>query len=373
MPLLTWDHLDARAASVESKRVRDHLLERIADDARPMPPPPNGRLSDADRKTLADWVAAGAPRSTETCQNTGQPVEGLSCIPNISLAPTADWVMPQQTADEYVCWGVDLAKQDPTHITAFAPKIDNATIVHHIVMYESPDGYPSTPTPCNSGSAIRWRMVFGWAPGAKPLELPSEAGFPVAKDPSAPTHYVVQMHYSNIGALAGQKDRSTIELCTSPPRKYEADVMAFGSQAFSIPPAPGAGGNYTIDCSLKVPGGLGGLHFFAAMPHMHKLGSAMSTTLVPAAGGAPVDMGTMTSFSFDTQAWLPINAVTNSGDTIRTSCSWINDTGQTVRFGEKTNDEMCYSFSMYYPRIKSELWSWAAPSAGSPVGATCTE
>lgn len=371
MPLFSWD--DLNASSERKKKIYELSLERVTDGARPMPPPPNPPLSAADRQTLGDWVASGAPRSSAVCNHAGSATEGLSCIPDVSLAPASEWEMPQDTADEYVCWGVDLAKDSPTHITAFAPKIDNPTIVHHVVVYEAPSSHAGKPTPCSAGSALAWRMVLGWAPGAKGLELPPDVGFPIAKSPAEPTHYVVQVHYSNINRLAGQKDRSTIELCTSSPRKYEADVMAFGSQRFTIPPLPARGGRYTIDCSLQVPQPLAGLHFFAAMPHMHKLGVAMSTTLTPAGGGAPVDLGTMSSFSFDTQAWLPIDAVSKGGDTIRTSCSWVNVTGAPVGFGERTEDEMCYSFTLYYPRIEASFWSWAAPTAGSPAGATCTE
>lgn len=369
MPLMTWDNLQAAAPSSESKKLFEMVADRIANDAKPMPPPPNARLSEADRKKITDWIAAGTPRSSEDCRNPSPTVEGLTCTPNVSLAPSEPWEMPQNTGDEYVCWGVDLAKEEATHITAFAPKIDNKTITHHIVLYESEKAFPTKPAPCSSGSALSWRMVLGWAPGVKPLQLPADVGFPISSDPSKPTHYVAQMHYSNVQKLAGQTDKSSIDLCTAPPRKYEADVMAFGSQDFRIP----AGGPYAIDCSLTVPSALGGLHFFAAMPHMHKLGVAMSTKLTPKAGGADADMGTMSTFSFDNQAWLPIDVVSKSGDTVHTKCSWVNDRGETVPFGEKTANEMCYSFTMYYPRIKSDLWSWAAPASGSPLGATCTE
>jgi polyvinyl alcohol dehydrogenase (cytochrome) len=40
---------------------------RIADDARPMPPPPNARLSSADVATLTNWIAAGAPSAKPGC------------------------------------------------------------------------------------------------------------------------------------------------------------------------------------------------------------------------------------------------------------------------------------------------------------------
>ncbi len=372
MPLVTWADLQAPAPSASDKKVHELVVERIGSDAHPMPPSPNPRLSDAERKALADWSLAGAPRGTEDCQNTTREIpEGLSCAPDLSLAPESEWEMPEDAGDEYVCWGVDLARDPATHITAFSPRIDNTTITHHIVVYEAPSSYSRTPTPCSSSSSLAWRMVLGWAPGTKALELPKDVGFPVSTDPSKPTHYVVQMHYSNPKKLAGEKDKSSIDLCTAPPRKYEADVMAFGSQKFTIPAAPPQGGAYTIDCALTVPAAFAGLHFFAAMPHMHKLGTAMSTTLTPKDGGPEVDLGTMPTFSFDSQAWLPIDATTKSGDTIRTKCSWVNGTGEPVGFGEKTADEMCYSFTMYYPRIKASVWSWAAPASGPPFGASC--
>lgn len=374
MPLVTWDNLNARAVSDETKKVYELIPAKVNDDARPMPPPPNERLSGADRKILSDFAAAGAPRGPASCESYTPPGVSptVACTPDLTLAPSEPWEMPENTTDEYVCWGVDLTRATPTHITGFAPKIDNTKIVHHVVMYEASSSYSSKPTPCSSGSALSWRMVLGWAPGAKGLELPPEAGFPIAT--TGATHYVVQMHYSNLTREKGHKDASKIELCTSPPRKFEADVMAFGTQNFKIPAAPPPGGEYKLECTLNIPAQFAGLHLFTAMPHMHKLGSSMKTELLPSAGGAPIDLGTMNTFDFNLQTWLPINnAVTVGGDKIVTTCGWKNNTGMEVSFGEKTSDEMCYSFTMYYPRIQSPLWSWAAPSGPPPIGATCVE
>jgi hypothetical protein len=370
MPLVTWEDLDAPSPSDPRQKVRDRVLVRIADDTSPMPQPPNPRLGDADRKTLGDWVAAGAPRSDGDCSSPAPagPGADLSCVPNQTLAPASAYELPADVGDQYVCWGVDLAKNPAQHVTAFRANIDNATIVHHVVLYESDAAFPAEPAPCDGGASVRWRMVYGWAPGVKPLQLPPDVGFPVATDPAAPTHYVAQIHYSNAQKLSGQKDKTSIELCTGAPQKYEADVMAFGSIDFSIPP----GAPHTIDCALAVPPAFNGLHLFAAMPHMHKLGVAMTTTLTPKAGGAEVDLGTAPSFSFNTQAWFPIDATVKSGDTVRTKCTWVNNTGETVRFGEFTADEMCYSFTMYYPRIQSSVWSWAAPASGAPFGMKCS-
>jgi hypothetical protein len=369
MPLMTWENLHARAVSDESKNVYDLVPLKIANDAAPMPPPPNPRLSDADRKVLADWAAAGAPRGPDSCESTTVPDAGplVACTPDLTLEPESPWEMPEDSGDEYVCWGAELTRPTPTHITAFAPKIDNTKIVHHVVLYEAPSAFSRIPAKCSGGGSLQWRMVMGWAPGAKGIELPKEAGFPIAT--TGATHYVMQVHYSNPQKLKGEKDSSKMELCTAPPRQYEADVIAFGTQSISIPPAPPPGGVFTRDCKItvqKVSGvDFAGLHLFAAMPHMHKIGVSISTTLTPKAGGPDVDLGTDPTFSFSTQSWIPLNAVTANGDIIRTQCGWTNTTGAEVGYGENTADEMCYSFTMYYPKIKAPLWSWAAPALTS--------
>jgi hypothetical protein len=86
------------------------------------------------------------------------------------------------------------------------------------------------------------------------------------------------------------------------------------------------------------------------------------STVLERAGSPDLDLGTMPAFDFNTQTWLPINAVTAANDVITTTCGWRNTTGEPVRFGEKTTDEMCYSFTMYWPKVKLPLFSWVTPS-----------
>ncbi len=365
MPLMNHDDLVAPAKSDPSMKVQElGVLKTSATDNTRMPPTPREALSAAAQKTLADFSAAGAPKSTETCGTVKPPDPGLDvkCTPDLSLAPSKDWEMPADVGDEYVCWGAEIAGSPAKHIAGFVPRVDNKTIVHHIVLFEAETAYSPEPKPCNSGGSLQWRMVMGWAPGGKGLELPPDVGFPIKPGGS---HYVVQMHYSNTGKLTGQKDKSGFDLCTVQPRKYEADVMAFGTQDIDIPPSS----TKTMDCSVTARKELvtHDIHVIAAMPHMHKLGTAMTTTLLPAGGGAEVDLGTVKAWNFGTQAWLPINATIKAGDVVRTQCTYTNPTGAPVGFGEKTDEEMCYSFTMYWPRLQGVLgyWSWAAPAAAS--------
>lgn len=365
MSLVTADDLHAPAKSNPARRVYELVPERITNDARPMPQPPNARLGAADVATLTSWAGSGAPAGSVKC-NGDQPDGGgpmTACKPDLPIAPASDYVMPQATGDEYVCYGVELSRPTPTHVVGFSPRIDNTNIVHHIVLLEADSEVSSTPTPCSAGGSLQWRMVTGWAPGNKGFELPPEAGFPLKT--SGTTHYVVQMHYSNPQALANQKDHSGFDLCTSAPRKYEADVMAFGTQKIEIP----AGSTTEVSCSVKVTSQFAGIHLISAMPHMHKLGTSMSTQLLAGGPtGAATDLGTINAYSFNTQPWLTIGAsgsggaVINTNDVIKTRCQWKNTTGEPVSFGQNTADEMCYSFTTYYPRIEAPVWSWALPA-----------
>lgn len=361
MPLTSHEALSRPAPSDSSIKVYDMALKRIADDAKPMPPPPNARLSEAERATLRAWVGAGAPTSTETCAAVPdtKPAPTVACTLDLQMRPASKWTMPKTTKDEYVCYGFDIERSAPTHVIGFEPKVDNTEIVHHIVLFEAPATVSSTPAPCSSGGSLQWRMISGWAPGGKGMELPPDVGFPLVT--GGTTHYVLQVHYSNLNGLEGETDASGYDLCTSAPRAQEADVVAFGSNEFTIPPT---GQPYTRDCTVTIPAPLAGKTFIAAMPHMHKLGTAMSTTL-ERSGATPVDLGTVTNWSFGTQTWYPIAGDTKQGDVIRTKCTWTNDTGAAVGFGEKTSEEMCYSFTMYYPRVTSPVWSWGAPAYGS--------
>ncbi len=91
-----------------------------------------------------------------------------------------------------------------------------------------------------------------------------------------------------------------------------------------------------------------------------KIGKTITTTVLPGGTGTPVDLGSKANFDFQGQSWMPINATLHAGDVIRTRCVWNNPTAEFVTFGEKTENEMCFSFTMYYPRVS--LPSRATPS-----------
>ncbi|WP_394845240.1 peptidylglycine alpha-amidating monooxygenase [Pendulispora brunnea] len=357
MPLVTWDDLQARAKTDSKQRVYEMVGKRIHDDAAPMPA--KGPLGMADMKTLDGYIAAGAPRSSELCDahpGDGDPMP-LNCKPDMQIAPRAPWAMPKELHDQYVCYGIDVKNTGKRHVVAIAPKVQNRKIVHHALLMQSDQSEDPTPHACNPGGALRWRMLYAWAPGGQNMVMPPEAGFPQ----EGTTHYVVQIHYNNVGSLENQTDTSGFDVCTTDQlRQNDADVMAFGATNFSIPRQS----NYDITCSMTVPLLYPKMHAIFAMPHMHKLGTALVNTLYPA-GKSPVDMGTQLTWDFNNQLWYPIDATLKPGDVVKTRCAWTNPTQQPVLFGENTENEMCYAFAVYYPRITLPLFNWATPAGSS--------
>ncbi len=369
MPLVTYADLLAPAHSDPSRKVYDLVAARTHDDTRPMPQAPNPRLDAADQKVLDDWIAAGAPGSSASCggpsssATTGSGSNPLSCTPDLSLIPATSYTVPKDTTDIYICYGIDVTEAQKRHITAFAPRIDNSTVVHHVVLFQRPEADDPAPHECGIGGPPDSRMVTAWAPGGEGFELPEVAGVPL----EGTTHYSVQVHYSNLKHLEGQSDHSGFALCTTDKlRPNDADLLAFGTMAITVP----SHGKLDVTCDYTVPASLPPLHILGAMPHMHKIGTAIATTSRAGGKGAPIDLGHQDPWDFNTQSWTALDQLVSPGDVVSTRCAWNNPGATPVTFGEKTLDEMCWSFTMYYPKIEVPQWKWLAPSALSTCSPT---
>ncbi len=370
MPLVTLADLHAPTPSNASVPVYTTVGTRTHDDAKPMPPAPNARLGAADQATLDAWIASGAPAGNgAACTGGSSTTSGgedasasgsddgaapTDCVFDTHIAPTTAFTM---TGNEiYACYGFDIAQTGKRHVTQIRVHLDNKSIVHHALLLESPTSVSGTPMACDPAPSLGAPMMYAWAPGGNPMVLPPQAGFPQDQT----THYLVQVHYNNALGLPSPQDSSGFDLCTtSHLRPNDADVIAFGTDLISLPPLA----TTTIHSCFTVPSSLNGATFFAAFPHMHKLGTTMSTELLTD-GGAPVDMGTIANWQFSNQPWLTIDAPLGTSDVVRTSCTWDNTGPTTVSFGQSTTDEMCYSFSAYYPKA-SPSFGWGVPATTS--------
>lgn len=360
MPLDRRADLLAPSPTEPGKKIWETVKERVhraADAPGRMPQKPNPALSEKELALLDKYFSDGLPASSCAGDGADPKPPTVSCTPDVSLRPKTKWVMPKATRDEYVCYGFEYTPTEKRHITALLPKIANPKIVHHILLMQADSEVSGTPQPCAEFSIARYRMLYAWAPGVGGYELPKEAGLPA--DPAG-THYVVQTHYNNTEALAGQEDDSGFDLCsTTELRPNDADVLAFGSSKFAIAEKS----KLDITARWVVPAGFGEIHAIGAFPHMHQLGTYISTTLRPKSGGPSVDLGTDPRFDFSSQFFAPLpNVSLRAGDVVETRCLWENPTARAVTFGENTDDEMCFSFTLYYPRVVTKPWSWGSPA-----------
>lgn len=341
----------------------DRVKARVSDPQKPMPPPPNV-LSAADAATLASWIDRGAPRTDEVCNAPApaRPSTKMSCEPDVKMRPSQAWSMPEGEDDVYVCYGFDVTSARKRHLTAIAPVIDDPAIVHHLVLFEAPSAVSPVPSRCAESSVAGMAPVYGWAPGGKPLELPKEAGF--AQEGTV--HYVVQVHYNNVRHEKKHSDGSGFDFCTTDElRPNDAGSFVLGTTRIDIPPRSAL----DVSCDYGVGGDLAGTHVFSAMPHMHQLGTTIGSTL-HRMGAAPIDLGTRAAWSFEDQPYVPVDATLATGDRIVTRCAWNNPGDQPVTFGPNTADEMCFAYTMYYPKVESRTWSWMLPAALSRCAST---
>jgi len=366
MPMLNLAELHAAAKNTEGKKVYEVVGTRIHDDAAPMPQAPNPRLGAADMATLDAWIAAGAPAGTVACGATDAGAAGgpapLSCTPDQLIRPTSKFAITEN-ADVYVCYGFDTDASQKRHVIAGAARIDNKSVVHHVLLYQADTAVSGTPVPCGAGGGKNWRLVTGWAPGGKNFELPPEAGF---AEESGKTHWALQIHYNNAQGLKDQVDESGYDLCTTDQlRPNDADILATGTFDITIP----ARSTHETTCELSFPATFGNINVVSSWAHMHKLGKAEYAKRVR--GGQETTILDSPTYDFSTGAAAnSVKVDLASGDKIRTMCRWTNPSDTTVKFGEATSDEMCFAFLTYYPKITAPKFTWQAPSL--PLVSKCT-
>jgi hypothetical protein len=102
------------------------------------------------------------------------------------------------------------------------------------------------------------------------------------------------------------------------------------------------------DCSVSQFTGRP-VQVFALSQHMHKLGRHLKTTV--RRGGAPDLVLQDVPYDFEHQNFQLVQPTVElrPGDVLTTHCTYDNNTGRTVNFGDSSDDEMCFSDLFYYP------------------------
>jgi Copper type II ascorbate-dependent monooxygenase, C-terminal domain len=378
MPLMTAADVQAPAKTDPTRKVYQVIPERInaTDITRRMPPASGTTIPAAGLKTLNDWLTAGALAAPAGCAihevaTTPTATTGAGGAPAVGTAPVTD---PTAAAAGTTMGGATATAQqynDPDmkcyefrahamgdktmpfsvgttpdmytnfqfmppwtgmmYARSFHVLPGNATVIHHWLMYKDMEAVTDGDIGGSTGAHPDGELIHGWAPGGSDLYFDSDVGFEMPSD----VGYTLETHHNNTtGAPA--PDNSGLQICVTPHAPTNvASLSWLGTDSINGASASGT-------CT---PTNTGPIHVIGISPHMHLKGRHQSVILTRAGGMTE----TMHDAPFDFQyqrSYLAAFTIM-PGDSIKTTCDYSAPTS----FGEGTNDEMCYAFTLYYPKL----------------------
>jgi len=351
MPLVTYADTQRAAPSAPGRKVWELMGERVHDVARPMPPT---RLVAPDLAVIDAWVAARAPACTGAACGAVNPnptsnTPTLPCAEPRTFAAhapgtTARHTVPGASGNTNRCFAFRSPFATPTQATAFGPRIDNTSVLHHMILFSTETAQRDGAVfDCDGNMPRDARFVTGWAPGNPGSVMPPDVGLLL---PDAGSWFILQVHYWNLQG-GPVDDASGLSMCTTTElRTHSAAVTTLGSLDIAIPartPSHTVTGRCTP--ALTEP-----VHILGNGPHMHRMGASLRTEILR--GGVDntrrmlVDVP---SYSFDAQVQYRSDELVMPGDVLETRCTYRNTSDRTVYFGERTEDEMCFNFVLAWP------------------------
>jgi hypothetical protein len=364
--------------SAKGQTLKVYELSRMRINATSSPMPPGGALAAADHSVLDAWLAGGATARTagEICDpgsgmaGTGGGGMGGNTGKNENLCDAADALEPLVPRDGETCYEFpvhggqmlpdstkypippgehyeqfyyDIPWAQPVQGTRFGARYDRVDMQHHWLLLQlaglSPSGthVPSPATLIGEGGS---KLLAGWSVGGCNVAFPPEVGLELPMTGKIG----VQWHFYN-STSATVQDGSSVLVCTVPAgtRPNTASMTWLGTEDLDIPPGMH---EYSGTCpnDSNAP-----ITIWGFWPHMHKLGVRMQSTVNRMGGTKDPLFDKPFDFNHQVTYELSPPIVLMPGDTITSTCTFMNDTAGSVDFGESTGDEMCYQFTYSYP------------------------
>ena len=306
------------------RRKVDRLVARLADGT--MPPPGMAVPTQDEFRTLVAWATCeqeipdypfGSPASRPILSApAARSWEGTL----IRLA--ADRFHVPTVPDHYELIHFRSVVAEELYIRRFEALLDKAEVVHHMTL--------------NFASGGPHRYLYSWAPGTGPVEFP-DGGLPIRPDDVL----MLEIHYNNSQGLEGVSDSSGVLLQVVEPQGTEYAMRYAEMLDFALP----ARAQSTVSTLCTATNDF---HIYAAMPHMHALGSTFSHVL-QRADGSEETLIALDRWSFDAQFFYRIGANVSAGDQLLLKCSYLNFRDSTVNGGLGTDNEMCFDFLYVTP------------------------
>ena len=364
MSLLTYDI--AREHAYE-------IGEMVA--AGKMPPwhadPAHGRfandrsLSDAEKQTIARWVAGGAPRgeARDLPPLPTFPKDWSIGTPDAVVAMPADYEVPAAGTIEYQYFEVPTGFTEEKWVQAIEIMPGAREVVHHVLVYAREPGAPQrppvlkpradlglpAPVPGPDGQLPPRRqlgaLVATTAPGTSAMRFPE--GTALRFGPG--TILTFQMHYTAHGMAMQDRTRVGLVFAKQPPVE-EIRASSFINGRFVI---PAGARDHRVDAEI---GFNESVHVWALFPHTHLRGKRWEYKLVHADGTSEVILS-VPRYDFNWQTYYIFEKPLAIPATSRiTSAAWYDNSADNpsnpnakseVRWGDQTWEEMQYTGFLY--------------------------
>ncbi len=333
------------------------------------------RLSDEEIAIVRDWTEAGAPEGdpTDAAELPPWMPETLEGEIVTTLESEGFTIGADVKDDQYRCFSLDPKLDKTSWITGLQVKPGDPAVVHHVVLFSDPDGASAAKAgddgsyPCFGGADVpNSSVLYAWAPGGNPLELPDGAGIPVEPGQNV----VMQVHYHPSGAATTDATALSVRWSETQPQRQaimaiiggvspgQANSPSWADPPFKVP-AGAADHVETWEETIALPPG--DVRIWSIFPHMHLVGTSIEVTIEHA--GAVSCLAPLPRWDFDWQRTYIYDAPfaelprVHDGDIIRIRCTYDNSTGnaalvkalaaegiaepQDMTVGEDTLDEMC--------------------------------
>jgi hypothetical protein len=253
------------------------------------------------------------------------------------------WTLSAGQTDIYRC--VLLTIPTDTYITSIEAQAPAGT--HHTVLsiatgsqVAGPDGEYDC-----SVQTLGTHMLYASGVGTSPLDFPTDVGLKIPA--GTQIHLNLHLYNASDSMMTGESAIWVKSQPTAPPML--AEMVFAGNMQFSVPSdglPHDVVGTCTINQSYKM---------FALWPHMHKLATHQKIELLHSTTTTTLhDM----DYSFGEQRyWLQSPEISvQQNDKVRVTCTYVNNTGAPVGFGDSSDAEMCFGGMYRYPSNGSSLF-----------------
>ncbi|XP_048245120.1 tyramine beta-hydroxylase-like isoform X1 [Haliotis rufescens] len=292
-----------------------------------------------------------------TCETGEFKCDGINGqdVMNITLRfpPTA--VPAEETS--YMCFTfeLDMLEEDSEyHLIGSKPFIDNANVMHHIVITgcDATSSPLSKPELCNMAAAGCQKTLQVWTLGMPGECVYREAGFKFGKLAGI-TRINMQFHWTNPQKRTDYIDSSGLTLfVTKQLRRYNAAYFTTGQTHLVIPPGMPRvvkKSTCTPECTRLIMSE--SVHLMTGWNHMHYLGYQQNVEL-NRNGEKLRDLTPDDVYSYDNPIVYEYNppVEVRPGDSLETTCVFRSTSrSTTARYGEGSFDEMCFGVFTFYP------------------------